>query len=234
MSNSLPKSNPVTIDKDAVDHLSKTQRRGTMTMKKHDRPCECDDQTKVQMLTLEDGRRAERHVSRDEDGNEVVEIFAEEQRPLKLEKRIVKERKQIVAKETHETVRDGEVTQVEVRSLEPNVPMQVRERIGVAEHAKIVDGDYVRKEEVSQLIADGVCAGVEAMMANMEPEPYEEEVYDESEPVFKATEPPVFKAQSIIEGNVADKKKKDALLNMVMGVVIVAQLAFFGYMFLMM
>lgn len=204
-----------------------------MTMKKHDRPCECDDQTKVQMLTLEDGRRAERHVSRDEDGNEVVEIFAEEQRPLKLEKRIVKEHKKIVAKETHETVRDGEVTQVEVRSLEPNVPMQVRERIGVADHAKVVDGDYVRKEEVSQLIADGVCAGVEAMMANMEPETYDVHDEPECEPEPVQSQP-VFKAQSIIEGNVADKKKNDALLNMVMGVVIVAQLAFFGYMFLVM
>lgn len=204
-----------------------------MTMKKHDRPCECDDQTKVQMLTLEDGRRAERHVSRDEDGNEVVEIFAEEQRPLKLEKRIVKEHKKIVAKETHETVRDGEVTQVEVRSLEPNVPMQVRERIGVADHAKVVDGDYVRKEEVSQLIADGVCAGVEAMMANMEPETYDVHDEPECEPEPVQSQP-VFKAQSIIEGNVADKKKNDALLNMIMGVVIVAQLAFFGYMFLVM
>ena len=203
-----------------------------MTMNKHDRPCHCDEDPKVQMLTLEDGRRAERHVSRDEDGNEVVEIFAEEQRPLKLEKRIVKEHKKIVAKETHETVRDGEVTEVEVRSLEPNVPMQVRERIGVANHAKVVDGDYVRKEEVSQLIADGVCAGVEAMMANVEPD---EEYYDEPVEPEPVEPQPVFKAQSIVEQNVAGKKKNnDALINMVMGVVIVAQLAFFGYMFLVM
>jgi len=203
-----------------------------MAMNKHDRPCKCDDESRVQTLTLEDGRRAERHVSRDENGNEIVEIFAEEQRPLKLEKRIVREHKDIVSKETHETVQDGEVVNVEVRSLEPNVPMQVRERIGVANRAKVVDGDYVRKEEVSQLIADGVCAGVEAMMANMEPEPYAEE-YDE-EPEYEPEPEPVFKAQSIVEQNVAEKKKGDALLNMVMGVVIVAQLAFFGYMFLVM
>jgi len=232
LANSLPKSSSKTIDKNAVDHLSKTQRRGTMAMNKHDRPCKCDDESRVQTLTLEDGRRAERHVSRDENGNEIVEIFAEEQRPLKLEKRIVREHKDIVSKETHETVQDGEVVNVEVRSLEPNVPMQVRERIGVANRAKVVDGDYVRKEEVSQLIADGVCAGVEAMMANMEPEPYAEE-YDE-EPEYEPEPEPVFKAQSIVEQNVAEKKKGDALLNMVMGVVIVAQLAFFGYMFLVM
>jgi hypothetical protein len=34
---------------------------------------------KVETLTLDDGRRAERHITLDEQGNEIVEIFAEEQ-----------------------------------------------------------------------------------------------------------------------------------------------------------
>lgn len=124
--------------------------------------------SEIQKLTLDDGRRAERHVSTDAQGNEVVEIFAEEQRPLKLEKRIVRETKQIVCKETHQTVKDGEICYEEVRALEPEVPLQIRGRIGTADHAKIVDGDYVRKDEIDKLIADGVVQGVTALMERLD------------------------------------------------------------------
>jgi hypothetical protein len=196
------------------------------------------------MVTLEDGRHAERHVTHDEDGNEVVEIFAEEKRPLKLEKRIVREHKKVVARETHETIRDGEVVHHEVKSGEPDVPLQVRERIGVADHAKILDGDYVRKDEIGQLVADGVVAGVEALMENMEPvvvpkeeqhyEPEPAPVYHEPAPVEPEPREPMFKAQSVVEKNVAEKKKNDSMINIVLGVILVAQLGFFGYLFLVM
>jgi hypothetical protein len=178
------------------------------------------DHVEVKQLTLDDGRRAERHVSHDS-GNEVVEIFAEERRPLKMEKRIIREHKQIVSKETHETIKDGEVSHIEVRSLEPEVPLQVRERIGLVDHHKVVDGDYVRKDEIGQIVADSVVTGVAALMDNMD------------HPVVHEDKQPMFHAQSVVENNVAEKKKSDGMANVVMGVLLVAQLAFFGYMFLM-
>lgn len=224
-------------------------------MSKHNHNCGCpccrdQEEARVQMVTLEDGRHAEHHVTHDENGNEVVEIFAEEKRPLKLEKRIVREHKKVVARETHETIRDGEVVHHEVQSGEPDVPLQVRERIGVADHAKILDGDYVRKDEIGQLVADGVVAGVEALMENMEPVvvPKEEQHYEpEPAPVYQEPAPapvyqepapvaqePMFKAQSVVEKNVAEKKKNDGMINIVLGVILVAQLGFFGYLFLVM
>lgn len=187
--------------------------------------CHCcghePNEVKVQMMTLEDGRRAERHITHDEAGNEIIEIFTEDKRPLKLEKRIVKEHKVVVAKETHQTIQDGEVAQVEVLSMEPEVPLQVRERLGVAEHSKIVDGDYVRKDEIGKLVADGVVAGMQALMEHWEPAPDEEHKIVPS-------------AQATVENNVADKKKNDSVINTVMIVILVAQLAFFGYMFFVM
>lgn len=194
--------------------------------------CGHNSGVRVEQVRLPDGRHAERHINKDEQGNEVVEIFAEEQRPLKLEERIVREHKLIVAKETRETIRDGEVTHVEVRTLEPEVPLQIRERIGVAEHGKVVDGDYVRKEEIGQLVADGVVAGVEALMESMElaapaSATIEEQVDDEQE------EQPVFSAQSIVEKNVSEKKG-DGVVNGVLIVILLSQVAFFSYMFFVM
>ncbi len=180
----------------------------------------CDsDHIQIKQLTLDDGRRAERHVSHDDNGNEVIEIFAEERRPLKMEKRIIREHKKIVAKETHETIKDGEISHIEVRSLEPEVPMQIRERIGIPEHHKVVDGDYVRKEEIGQIVADSVVTGVAALMENMDP------VVNVDEPMFHA--------QSVVEKNVSDKKKSDGMANILMGIILIGQVVFFGYMFLL-
>ena len=198
-------------------------------MSNHHVNCPCcnghsEESVNVKQLTLDDGRRAERHVTHDDSGNEVVEIFAEERRPLKMEKRIVREHKRVIAKETHETIKDGEVAHIEVRSLEPDVPLQVRERIGVVDHHKVVDGDYVRKDEIGKIVADSVVTGVSALMEGMEPVVHHKEESHE----------PVFHAQSVVENNVADKAKNAGLINMVMGVILVAQLGFFGYMFFIM
>jgi hypothetical protein len=198
-----------------------------MTNKKNCCCCNDREHIRVETLTLDDGRRAERHVTIDNNGNEVVEIFAEEKRPLKLEKRIVREFKNIVAKEIHQTVKDGEVAYEETLSLEPEVPLQVRQKIGLVDHAKVVDGDYVRKEEIDKLIADGVVAGVSALLEHMEP------VSQQKAPAAPARPEPLFKAQEIVERNVEEKKKNDMTVNIIMGIIIIAQLAFFGYIFLM-
>lgn len=196
--------------------------------------CHCCDhapsEVKVQLITLEDGRRAERHSFNDENGNEVIEIFSEDKRPLKLEKRIVREHKKVVAKETHQTIRDGEVAEVEVRSLHEDVPLQICEHLGIPEHAKVVDGDYVRKDEIGKIVAEGVVAGMQALMENWEIDEATRLVPEQPE----QPEPPIPSAQAVVEKNVAEKKKDGSIINVIMGVILLAQLAFFGYMFFVM
>jgi hypothetical protein len=177
------------------------------------------ENVKVESLVLDDGRKAERHISVDQNGNETIEIFAEEKRPLKLEKRVYREMKNIVSKEVHQTVKNGEVSYEEVLSLEPEVPLQVRSKIGVVEHAKVVDGDYVKKEEVGKMIEEGVVAGVLALLE-----------HTTNENKFSKS----LNAKEIVEKNVEDKKKKELFFNYFLGFVVFIQLLFFlGYMFLM-
>lgn len=185
-------------------------------------------EVKIQKITLDDGRMAERHISFDEAGNEIIEIFAEEKRPLKLEKRVQREFKTVVAKETHETIRDGEITLAEVHAVTPDVPLRLVERLGVAEHAKVVNGDYVSKDEISKIVAESVVAGVSAMMENMEP------MAHHAQGTYVAHHQPVVTAQSIVEQNVANKKGGDTMINVIMGVILLAQLGFFGYMWFVM
>lgn len=76
------------------------------------------DDVKLEKMLLDDGREAEKRVSVDQDGKEVTEIFAEEKRPFKLEKRIVRETKNIVVKEVHQTLKDGVVDHEVVYALD--------------------------------------------------------------------------------------------------------------------
>lgn len=175
--------------------------------------CDHNHEVKVQQITLEDGRSAEKHISVDANGNEVVEIFVEEKRPKKLEKRIVRERKTIVAKETHEDVHDGEVTQVKVLSLEPEVPLQVREKIQVVDHAKIVDGEYATKDDVVAAIAELMNHGHVPVTAS---------AVEDVQPVS---------AMQTVEHNVQEgAHKKNNTLVVAMGVLLLGQMAFLGYM----
>ena len=183
------------------------------------------EEIRVQRMTLDDGRSAERHISKDENGDEIVEIFAEEMRPLKLEKRIHREFKNVIAKETHETIKDGEVAHVEVRSGDSEVPLKVVERIGVANHAKIVDGDYVRKDEIGKIVSDAVVQGVTVLMENMDVP---------TEQVQPQQPQPIFRAMSVVENNVAEKKSNDYTINIVLGVILFAQMCFFGYVYFVM
>jgi len=79
------------------------------------------DDVKLEKIILEDGRNAEKRIVFDENGNEVVEVFAEEKRSLKLETRIVRETKNIVIKEVHQTLKDGVVDHEVVYALDPSV-----------------------------------------------------------------------------------------------------------------
>lgn len=212
-----------------------------MANNKHHHCCCCDDhiEARVEHITLHDGRKAERHVSYDEMGNEVVEVFAEEKRPLKLEERVVRETEEIVSREIVEHVRDGEVTYREVRSLAPDMPMEVRSRVGLVDHHKVVDGDYVRKEDIAELVSESVIAGVQAMMEGQQP--HQIIVKHEASPnvverpqVPRPVEQPIFSAQSQVAQHVEEKEKNDQFTNIIMGAIILVQLGFFGYMFFMM
>jgi hypothetical protein len=77
------------------------------------------DDVKVEEILLDDGRHAEKRVVVDEKGNQVVEIFAEQRMPLKLEKRIVCETKNIVVKEIHQMLDNGKVVSEEVFEVSP-------------------------------------------------------------------------------------------------------------------
>lgn len=185
----------------------------------------CHEQPKrVDRLYLEDGRLAERHVFVDENGNEVVEIFAEEKKPLKLEKRIVREKKEIVAKEVHEKVKDGEVVEKVVMSAFDEKPLKVVERIGVADHAKLVDDDYVKKEELKEVIKESVVAAVATLV-------------EKNDKVLgmdkKHSEEKQMTARMMVEQNVAKKKKNDTLVNAVLMLIVMAQVGFLGYLLLM-
>jgi len=212
-----------------------THRRGFMS---NNSKCCCNhapnEEVKIQLITLEDGRRAERHSFNDENGNEIIEIFSEDKRPLKLEKRIVREHKVVVAKETHQTIKDGEVAEVEVKSLYEDAPLQIREHLGIPEHSKVVDGDYVRKDEIGKIVAEGVVAGMQALMENWEVDETDKPVVHHSQPPTVSPSQPAVSAQSIVEKNVSEKKKNDSTINIVMAVILIAQLAFFGYMFFVM
>lgn len=171
----------------------------------------------VEKFTLEDGRMAERHITLNDAGEKVVEVFVQEKLPLKLEKRVTEKKKEVVHEQKIETIKDGEVVDVKVLSTEPVVKMELREHIAVAGKSEIGTLNYATKKELVDIVTQAVVAGVIA-----------------SKPVASApttTAPkPLFRAQSVVEENVAAKKKNDGLWIGVMVVALIAQAAFFGYL----
>ena len=118
-----------------------------------------DDQLKVEKWTLEDGRRAERRVTESKDSNgqgeRVIELHVEDARPLRLQQRIVEKTKPIIFERKMEVIdpATGNVVEQKVECLEPRVPMQVVEHIGVARG----DDDYgiqFTKREFVELLAE--------------------------------------------------------------------------------
>jgi hypothetical protein len=96
------------------------------------------------------------------------EIFAEETRPMKLQQRIERKKEQRVVEESLHTIVNGEIVATEVRSIE-EPQLRVTDRIGVADHASLVAGDYVSRSEIGQIITDAVVAGVTALISSTEP-----------------------------------------------------------------
>jgi hypothetical protein len=185
-----------------------------------------DKQVEIEKTML-DGRYAERHTSYVANSEScpsgtIVEIFAEEKRPLHLEKRIIQTHKNIVSEERIEYIKDGEIVEVEVKSLDPtaNATMQIKEHIGIADHAKFIDGEYVTKKELGPVISDAVVAGIASLLENVEV-------------VQQKIEPSQFTAQKQIAERMEQKKGNDTVVNMVLLCLIICQLAFGFWVFFM-
>lgn len=96
------------------------------------------DDFKTEKWTLNDGRRAERRVTEQNCDNgqteRVVELHVEDERPLKLQQRVVEKSKPIVYERKIETIdpHTGSVVDQKVESMEPRVQMQLVEHIASA------------------------------------------------------------------------------------------------------
>lgn len=134
------------------------------------------DDFKTEKWTLEDGRRAERRVTESvQPGGEaerVVELHVEDERPLRLQQRVVEKRKPFVyEREIHTVDKTGNVVEKKVESIEPKVQMQLVEHIAadggvtsLADSAPVTgqptdDCDcHVTKEEMIETIVTAVRA----------------------------------------------------------------------------
>lgn len=177
-----------------------------------------------------DGRYAERHTSSHPNGT-LVEIFAEEKRPLLLEKRIIQTHKNVMSEERIEYIKNGEIVEVEVKSINSANPatMQLTEHIGMVDHAKVIDGEYVTKKELGPVISDAVITGIASLLEGVEI------VQNKSIGLTqqKSTTPIQLSAQQQIAERVDKKSDNDGTVNMVLFGLIVCQLAFGYWVFFM-
>jgi hypothetical protein len=98
-----------------------------------------DDNMKVEKWTLEDGRRAERRVvevkNADGQGEKIVELHVEDERPLKLQQRIIERTKPMLYERKIEVV-------------DPVSGNVVEEKIETLVGAKGGESSFVTKEEL--------------------------------------------------------------------------------------
>lgn len=131
------------------------------------------DEVKIEKWTLEDGRRAEKRVIEHKDVNgeceKVIEVHVEDERPLRLQQRVVEKCKPMLYERKLETIdpKTGNVVEQKVESLEPKVPMQVVEHIGVAASGNSDDANKpVTKQEMIDAIVAAIKANRELSMAH--------------------------------------------------------------------
>ena len=128
---------------------------------------------KVERWFLDDGRRAERKVTENvgENGEceKIVELFVEDERPLRLQQRVVEKCKPMLFERKLETIdpKTGEVLEQKVESLEPRVPMQVVEHIAKAQNSGYVSDSErpVTKQEMIEAIVAAIKANRELSIA---------------------------------------------------------------------
>jgi len=127
------------------------------------------DDFKTEKWTLDDGRRAERRVTENASENgqseRVVELHVEDERPLRLQQRVVEKSKPIVYERKVETLdpMTGNVVEQRVESIEPKVQMQLVEHIASAKSVSALsvqdDCDcHVTKDEMVETIVAAIKA----------------------------------------------------------------------------
>lgn len=127
------------------------------------------DDFKTEKWTLDDGRRAERRVTENTSENgqseRVVELHVEDERPLRLQQRIVERSKPIVYERKVETIDTitGNVVEQKVESIEPKIQMQLVDHIASAStvSAQSIQEDcdcHVTKEEMINTIVAAIKA----------------------------------------------------------------------------
>ena len=139
------------------------------------------DDFKTENWTLNDGRRAERRVmeSKSENGHSerVVELHIEDERPLRLQQRVVEKSKPIVYERKLETVdpKTGEVIEQKIESIEPKSQMQLVDHIVSSSKESIVSSQsvkedfdcHVTKEEMIETIVAAIKAIREPQISSM-------------------------------------------------------------------
>src|SRR5437868_3696539 len=129
------------------------------------------DDFKTEKWTLEDGRRAERRVTENVnpsgEAERVVELHVEDERPLRLQQRVVEKRKPFVyEREIHTIDKSGVVVEKKVESIEPKVQMQLVEHLvaqngvsALATEQPVEDNPcHVTKEEMIETIVTAIKA----------------------------------------------------------------------------
>jgi hypothetical protein len=140
------------------------------------------DDFKTEKWTLDDGRRAERRVTENTSENgqseRVVELHVEDERPLRLQQRVVEKSKPIVYERKVETLdpKTGSVVEQRVESIEPKVQMQLVEHIASASTvaAQSVEDDcdcHVTKDEMIDTIVAAIKATRETAPVREVPAP---------------------------------------------------------------
>lgn len=112
------------------------------------------DSKKIEKICTEDGLQGEKVVY--EEGNKVVtEFYIEDPRPKPLKKRVVETKKEIVAERKIETIKDGQVVESQLESLEPQVKPQLVEHIrALSADGGVEKPSYVTREELKDMISE--------------------------------------------------------------------------------
>lgn len=142
------------------------------------------DDFRTEKWTLEDGRRAERRVMENVqptgEGERIVELHVEDERPLRLQQRVVEKRKPFVYEREIQTVdKSGNVVEKKIESIEPKVQMQLVEHVAAAHGVSALaagpasvaaedDCDcHVTKEEMIETIVTAVKALKEEIVSSI-------------------------------------------------------------------
>jgi hypothetical protein len=113
----------------------------------------------VEQIRLRDGREAEERVVEKlgDDGcivERVTEVHAEPVRPKLLEQRIVEKVRPIVYEREIDTIKDGQVVEKKVESLDPEVKMELRQHLGLANVPEAPKPAALTKDDLRDLLAE--------------------------------------------------------------------------------